>query len=161
MIQIHEQENEEDDELDEIEEKNNHFAPKLKITARIQCLERLHAGKWTCIAVNSQGRTSMSCDVQVMELAEWETRVHQDVLNSQELVKSCMKNLQEASRPESLTPMRERLEGESTFKQAETMLAECESVAKLAEEEYLESLRAARHWHERERSLYVFFFFWN
>ena len=63
------------------------FKPKLKITARIQRLERSHSGKWTCIATNSQGRASMSCDVQVMELSEWEARVHQDVLNSQELVK--------------------------------------------------------------------------
>ena len=153
MIQIHEEE-ELHDEEEELGERKD-FKPKLKITARIQRLERSHSGKWTCIATNSQGRASMSCDVQVMELSEWEARVHQDVLNSQELVKSCMKKLQDASRPESLTPMRERLKGESKCKQAEQMLEECESEAKFAEEEYLESLRAAKHWHERERSLYV------
>jgi hypothetical protein len=153
MIQIHEEE-ELHDEEEELGERKD-FKPKLKITARIQRLERSHSGKWTCIATNSQGRASMSCDVQVMELSEWEARVHEDVLNSQELVKSCMKKLQDASRPESLTPMRERLKGESKCKQAEQMLEGCEFQAKLAEEEYVQSLRDAKRWHERERALYV------
>ena len=121
MIQIHEEE-ELHDEEEELGERKD-FKPKLKIPARIQRLERSHSESGRVLR-QTQGRASMSCDVQVMELSEWEARVHQDVLNSQELVKSCMKKLQDASRPESLTPMRERLKGESKCKQAEQMLEE-------------------------------------
>ena len=153
MVRVHEEE-EEEEEVDNEFKKDMTFKPKLKITAHIHRLERLHSGKWTCIAMNSQGRTSLSCTVHVMELSEWEALVHRDVMSCQEDVKSCMRKLQDASRPESLTPMRERILGESKFEKAKKMLKECENVAKLAEEEHVESVRNAKHWHERERALY-------